>query len=181
MCSRGAPPNGCDSSTRNAGKAKGFQLTKQPWEIAQRPRYAGLWRRFFALTIDTILFCAFFLPATRIVKGVWLMSPSDHRWASGLFVTDPLCIVFLIVMFAYFVLLEGLAGTTAGKWAMGIRVVAADGGGRPGLMKGLVRNLLRLVDGLPAFNIIGVVLILRSVDRARFGDRHAGTRVLVDR
>jgi uncharacterized RDD family membrane protein YckC len=140
--------------------------------------YGGLWRRFLALSVDGLLFCALFFPITRLVKGVWLMSPSDHRWASGLFITDPLCLAFLAVMFFYFALLEGLVGMTLGKWAMGLRVVRAGAGGRPGLAKGLLRNLLRLVDGLPAFNILGVVLILRSTERARFGDRHAGTRVL---
>jgi len=140
--------------------------------------YGGLWRRFLALTLDVLFFCALFFPATKLAKGVWLMSPSDHRWVSGLFITDPLCVVFLIFMFSYFALLEGLAGMTLGKWAMGLRVVAVGDGRRPGLKKGLLRNLLRLVDGLPAFNIVGVVLILRSGERARFGDRYAGTRVL---
>jgi uncharacterized RDD family membrane protein YckC len=157
---------------RNNGATDGDRL------MYDDTSYAGLWPRFCALSIDTLLFCLFFFPTTKIVKGVWLMSPSDHRWVSGLFITDPLCVAFLIVMFAYFVVLEGLAGRTVGKWVMGLRVIAADGGGRPGLMKGLVRNLLRLVDGLPAFNIVGVALILRSKERARFGDRYAGTRVV---
>lgn len=43
---------------------------------------------------------------------------------------------------------------------------------------GLVRNALRAVDSLPAFNILGAVLIRRSAERARFGDRVAGTRVI---
>lgn len=141
-------------------------------------RYGGLWRRFLALLIDGLVFCAFFLPATKILKGVWLMNASDHRWVNGLFITDPLCVTFLLVMFFYFVLLEGLVGMTAGKCVMGLRVVAARDRKRPGLSKALIRNFLRLVDGLPAFNIVGVVLILRSEERARFGDRHAGTRVL---
>jgi uncharacterized RDD family membrane protein YckC len=140
--------------------------------------YGGLWRRFIALSLDGLVFCAFFFPATKIVKGVWLMSPSDHRWVNGLFITDPLCVAFLVVMIGYFAVLEGAVGTTAGKWVMGLRVIKADDGGRPGLVRGLFRNLLRLVDGLPAFNILGVVLILRSKERARFGDRYAGTRVL---
>ena len=141
-------------------------------------RYGGLWRRFLALSIDALVFCAFFFPATKILKGVWLMNPSDHRWVNGLFITDPLCVTFLLVMFFYFVLLEGLVGMTVGKCAMGQRVVAACDLRTPGLSKAFVRNFLRLVDGLPAFNIVGVVLILRSEERARFGDRHAGTRVL---
>jgi uncharacterized RDD family membrane protein YckC len=145
--------------------------------MPERPNYAGLWRRFAALVIDTLLFTALFLPITRIVKGVWIMDASDHRWSDGLFITDPLCFTFLLVMFLYFAILEGLAGATLGKWLMGLRVARVDGG-RPGLVKGVVRNILRFVDGLPAPNIIGVVLITRSPERARFGDRVAGTRVI---
>jgi uncharacterized RDD family membrane protein YckC len=143
-------------------------------------RYAGLWVRFGALVIDGLLFCAIFFPVTRIVKGVWIMSVADHRWANGLFITDPLCVIFLVLMLLYFLLLEGLAGATLGKWVLGLRVVRMDGE-KPGLARSALRNILRLVDGLPAFHIVGIVLILRSPERARFGDRVAGTRVVRSR
>lgn len=139
--------------------------------------YAGLWPRFWALVVDGLLFCAVFFPVTRLLKGVWFMSAADHRWVSGLFITDPLCVAFLVVMLLYFVLLEAWAGATLGKWLLSIRVVD-KGGGRPGLARSAIRNVLRLLDGLPAFNIVGVILIWRSSERARFGDRVAGTRVV---
>ncbi len=105
------------------------------------------------------------------------MSPRDHNWVRGWFVFDPLCLVFLVIMALYFVLLEGLAGATLGKWLLGLRVVRV-GGGRPGLWKSVVRNALRLVDSLPTLNILGVILVLRSPECARFGDRVARTRVI---
>ena len=140
-------------------------------------QYAGLWIRFAALAVDGLLFCIFFFPITRLVKGVWLMSPDDHRWTAGWFIFDPLCLVFLIVMFVYFAVLEGSCGATLGKWVLRLRVIQT-GGGRPGIGRGLVRNILRLVDGLPALCILGIVLIVTSAERARFGDRVAGTRVI---
>ena len=139
--------------------------------------FAGLWPRFLALLVDLLLFAVLFFPITRWVKGVWIMSATDHRWNDGLFITDPLCIAFLVVMILYFVLLEGLIGLTLGKWVVGLRVVRI-GGGKPGMVKGFLRNVLRIVDGLPAFNLLGVVLIRTSAERARFGDRIAGTRVI---
>ena len=145
--------------------------------MGDETHYAGLRGRFLALLVDGLLFCALFFPITRMVKGVWIMAPGDHRWAYGLFITDPLCIAFLIVMLLYFVFLEGLFGATLGKWIAGLRVVGRDGG-RPGLFRSAVRNVLRLVDGLPALSILGIVLILRSPEKARFGDRVAGTRVI---
>jgi uncharacterized RDD family membrane protein YckC len=139
--------------------------------------YAGLWSRFAALFVDLLVFCAFFFPITRLVKGVWLMTPTDHRWRSGLFISDPICIVFFIAIVLYYVLLEGCFGLTVGKWTLGLRVIAV-GGGRPGLKKAILRNVLRAVDSLPAFNILGTLLILRSPERARLGDRLAWTRVV---
>ena len=145
--------------------------------MGDETRYAGLGSRFLALVIDTLLFCVVFFPVTRLVKGVWLMSSADHRWSYGWFITDPLCLAFLAVMFGYFVLLEGRAGATIGKWAVGLRVIRLDGQ-KPGLGRSLARNILRLVDTLPALNLLGVVLILCSPECARFGDRAAGTRVV---
>ena len=140
-------------------------------------RFAGLWPRFLALLVDFLLFCTAFFPITRWVKGVWVMGTTDHRWHDGLFITDPLCIAFLAAMVLYFVVLEGLKGVTLGKCVVGLRVERVWGG-KPGLIKGLLRNVLRIVDGLPAFSILGVVLILNSVERTRLGDRIADTRVI---
>lgn len=143
----------------------------------KNPRFAGLGIRFLALLLDLLIFCAVFFPVTRLTKGVWIIGSSGHRWRSGLFITDPLCLVFLAVMVLYFILFEGLAGATPGKQAAGIRVVRVEGG-KPGIGRALTRNILRIVDGLPALNILGVLLIARSREKARFGDRIAGTRVI---
>ena len=91
--------------------------------------------------------------------------------------TDPLCLIFLAVIFLYFVLLEGLAGGTFGKRLLRLRVVGTDSVSVR-LSKALLRNILRVVDGLPAFGILGAILIIRSPEKARFGDRVAGTRVI---
>lgn len=112
-------------------------------------RFAALWSRFLALLVDLLVFCSVFFPATRLAKGVWLMGATGHRWNRGLFITDPRCIAFLLVMLLYFAFLEGLAGVTIGKWIAGLPVVQATGG-RPGLVRGLLRNVLRVICvGLP--------------------------------
>jgi uncharacterized RDD family membrane protein YckC len=143
-------------------------------------RFAGLAPRALALLVDLLVFCAVFFPVTRLLKGVWMMSATDHRWASGLLVTDPMCLGFLLVMLLYFVVLEGLAGCTLGKLATGLRVKSVDGA-VPGLGKAFLRNVLRVVDGLPALGILGIILMATSPERARFGDRIAGTRVIQTR
>lgn len=127
--------------------------------------------------MDFVLLSALFFPVTRIVKGTWLMTAADHRWASGWFVTDPLCLIFLLVIFLYFVLMEGLAGGTLGKKMLRLRIVCVEGD-RVGLRKALLRTVLRAIDSLPMLCILGVFLIVRSSEKTRFGDRVAGTRVI---
>jgi uncharacterized RDD family membrane protein YckC len=141
--------------------------------------YAGVWRRFVALVVDFFLLSAVFFPVTRFVKGTWIMSVGDHRWARGWLVTDPLCLIFLAAIFFYFVLLEGFAGGTLGKRALRLRVVGADRM-HVGFYRALLRNILRVIDSFPVCGILGAILIARSPEKSRFGDRVAGTRVIYE-
>lgn len=78
----------------------------------------------------------------------------------------------------YFVLLEWrFGGQTPGKRALGLRVVR-DGGYALGFTPAFVRNLLRPVDMLPAFYLIGLSAVLLSGARKRVGDHAAGTVVV---
>ena len=101
------------------------------------------------------------------------MSYTDHYWG----ILDPICLVFLFIIFAYFILMEAYVGWTVGKKLLQMRVVNEEGD-KIGLSKSALRNLLRMVDGLPAFNILGMALIARSPRGQRFGDRIAGTYVV---
>ena len=56
---------------------------------------------------------------------------------------------YLIIVFAYYALLEGYLGQTAGKMLLGIKVVREDNGEVPGLGAAAIRTLLRIVDVLP--------------------------------
>ena len=142
--------------------------------------YAGVLIRLSAMVFDVLLLSAVFFPVARMARGTWIMSAADHRWVRGWFVSDPLCLLFLVAMFLYFVLLEGFWGATLGKRLLGLRVVSADGTA-VGLGAALVRNILRVVDGLPTLGILAAVLIASSQERARFGDRVADTRVVATR
>lgn len=139
--------------------------------------YASLKQRVLAALIDLGFFILVFLLVTYLVKGVWIMSPTDHRWAYGLFITDPLCIIFFFIMVIYFILLEGLFGQTIGKFTVGIKVIKMDGS-KPGLLSSSIRNILRTVDSLPTLHIYGIYLILKSPDKTRFGDKKAKTFVI---
>lgn len=77
----------------------------------------------------------------------------------------------------YHALLEWRWGKTLGKYLVGIRVVR-EGDSPPSLWSSLVRNLLRLVDWLPVFYLVGIVAVVGSAEKRRLGDRLAGTVVV---
>jgi uncharacterized RDD family membrane protein YckC len=133
---------------------------------------AGVLRRGIAWLVDILFLSIFFFPITYLYSGKWIMGPEEHLWG----ISDPICLVFLFIIFAYLILMEGYIGWTVGKRIMGMRVM--DGyGGRIDLSKSVIRNTLRLIDGLPASNILGIVLIASSPKGQRFGDRVAKTFV----
>ena len=136
-------------------------------------KFASLIHRILAQLIDYLVFCIVFFPVTYLVKGTWLMTPEDHLWI----IFDPICGVFLVIIFAYFIILEWLTGYTAGKYLLKMKVVNFDGK-QITLKQSLIRNFGRMIDGLPCFNIIGMVSIYRSETRQRVGDKLAGTVVV---
>src|SRR5688500_1158817 len=87
---------------------------------------------------------------------------------------------FLLIFF-YDVLFEVLGGgRTPGKRACGLRVVAS--GGRPiTLGRSAVRNILRIIDILPGFYAVGMVVVFATPRNQRIGDLVAGTHVVRDR
>jgi uncharacterized RDD family membrane protein YckC len=133
-------------------------------------------RRGLAFVLDFVFLSLFFFPITYLYSGRWVMTYEDHLWG----ILDPICLVFLFIIFAYFILMEAYIGWTIGKKALGMKVVDIDGR-KIGILKSVIRNLLRLIDGLPAFNILGIILIARSPRNQRFGDYVAKTFVIKEK
>lgn len=133
---------------------------------------ASISRRALAQMIDFVILSIVFIIATYQVKGVWLMLPGDHLWI----IFDPICGVFLIAIFTYFIGMEGLFGFTLGKRITRIRVVSEEG--RKITMKqSAIRNLCRLIDGI-AIYIIGIRIARMSPLFQRYGDKFAQTVVV---
>ncbi len=133
----------------------------------------GVIRRGVAWVLDFLFLSIFFFPATYLYSGKWVMGPEEHLWG----ISDPICLVFLFIIFAYFILMEAYVGWTIGKRLSGMKVLD-DTGNKIGIRKSLIRNLLRFVDGLPALNILGIILIIDSPRGQRLGDRIAKTYVV---
>jgi uncharacterized RDD family membrane protein YckC len=133
---------------------------------------ASISQRAVAQIIDFAILAIIFILVTYQVKGVWLMLPGNHLWI----VFDPICGVFLISIFAYFIGMEGLFGFTLGKLATGIRVVGAQGT-RTTMKQSTKRNLGRLIDGIAVY-IIGIRIARNSPLFQRYGDKIAQTVVI---
>ena len=84
---------------------------------------------------------------------------------------------FLALTLVYYGLSEAITGTTLGKMLVGLKVVRLDGD-RYGWQSALLRNVLRVVDGLPAFYLVGIVSIGVTTWKQRLGDLAAGTQVV---
>ena len=139
-----------------------------PEGVELRLRLAGVGSRFAAGMIDFAIKGAVVL-VVALVVGVSLGGvPALVAGGAGL--------LFAMVMFD--ILFEVRAGgRTPGKRVLGLRVVLADG--RPvGLRASAVRNVLRLVEGLPLSYVPAIVSILATSSNQRLGDLAAGTVVV---
>lgn len=87
-------------------------------------------------------------------------------------------LAILVLVFAYYFVTETVWAQTLGKRALGIRVARVDGS-TPGAGAIALRTVLRAVDGLPIFYIVGLVAIFATGSkRQRLGDLAAKTRVV---
>jgi uncharacterized RDD family membrane protein YckC len=138
---------------------------------------AGVGSRFLAMLADSviqavavillILLIYYAIPTTRLAS---LMGP---QWAFAFAI-----IALFLINSGYFAFFEAVwNGQTPGKRLAQIRVIKDDG--RPiSAFDSMARNLLRIVDELPTFYMIGIISVLCSKENKRLGDYVAGTVVV---
>lgn len=133
---------------------------------------AGIGSRLSAALLDWVVRVALIL-AVLLVTAV---ADVGGGWTRALG-----ALLLFIVLFGYDVLFEVLArGRTLGKRWSGIRVVDRSGG-PVRFVPSVVRNLVRIVDILPAFYLVGTIALFVSKKNQRLGDMAAGTYVIRDR
>ncbi len=148
-----------------ANKLDTLLLQQTPEGIILSLSPAGPLVRGFAWLIDFGLRLLLY-----IILGMGL------SWAGGIGTGLILIGIFCIEWF-YPVLFEIRSGMTPGKKMLGVRVVHDDG--TPvALPASLIRNLIRCVDILPLFNMVGMTTMLFTSHFKRLGDLAAGTLVV---
>ncbi len=131
----------------------------QPYGQGQ-VQYVGVGLRFLALLIDALIIGA--------LGGLLSFLFRDAPGLSGSLIA--------IITLAYLIVMEATQGATLGKMALGLRVVKTDGS-PISWSESLIRNLLRIIDGLFGY-LVGAILIWNSPLKQRLGDRVAHTVVV---
>ena len=127
-------------------------------------------RRLFAVLIDllTISFISNVVVSLFVAVG---MVFADFGFALYFLAS-------FIINFGYYILLEWrMKGQTLGKKLVGIRVMDADGL-RLQFSQIVIRNLMRVIDQLPALYLIGGATSVINRKRKRLGDLVANTIVV---
>ncbi len=134
---------------------------------------AGLYSRFLAWLLDTLLTTVGALVAIMILSTVVAVLPG---FASALSF-----VLWFLIDWGYAILFETVwSGQTVGKRALGLRVVQ-ETGVRIGFYHSALRNLVRPLDRLPLFYFVGGASALFSQSQQRLGDLLAGTIVVRER
>ena len=131
---------------------------------------AGPVSRLLALTVDGAV----------IIAAVMTISTAGSSLAPllGDFLNASLVVLYFLVMTGYGVALEWFwNGRTLGKRVVGLRVADARGL-RLTFSQVLVRNLLRAIDSLPLFYLVGGTVCVLNSRLQRLGDLAAGTIVV---
>lgn len=132
---------------------------------------AGPVSRSLAWIIDAATIMVCFQVIGVVIKLVGLLSP-DFSSAFSIF-------VFFVLRTLYSILLEWFwRGQTIGKRVMGLRVMDVNGL-RLQPSQIIIRNLLRAVDSLPLFYLLGGVICLISRHSQRLGDLAGNTIVVI--
>jgi uncharacterized RDD family membrane protein YckC len=137
---------------------------------------AGIGSRFLALAYDSLIqiLLGICLLVIMVVVGVAL--PNSAK--SGIWFMALVLLAYFVLYFGYFAIFEIIwNGQTPGKKKEGLRVIKDSG--RPITpAESVGRNLMRIVDQLPAFYAVGIGSVLLSRQNKRLGDFVAGTIVV---
>ena len=126
--------------------------------------------RIVAGIIDVVLLFVLFLVMSMLFGD----SDSGDGGVSVNLNGAPALLYFLLA-FGYYLVLEATTGQTLGKKVMGLKVVALEGELSWG--KVAIRTILRILDGLFLY-LVGVICIAVSKKHQRIGDMAAGTIVV---
>ena len=166
-----------------AAEQRGFadQLNiDTPEQVELEFAIAGLGSRFVAVLIDHLIQGGVYF-LIGILAAVLFSAVANRVNLLGKWIFAVLIALYFLLIWGYYTLFEALwRGQTPGKHIMKLRVIK-DSGRQITFFEALSRNLLRIVDYLPAFYLTGVITMLCTKRHQRLGDLAAGTIVVHER
>lgn len=144
------------------------------------PEYCGIGIRGVAIGIDSFVWIALLFVAILITGAFTGELETGAQGLNADLTGAPASIalgLWFVLALGYHTVFEWQFGKTIGKALVNIRVTTEKGSSLT-LGSSLIRNVLRLVDWLPALYLVGIVGMIVSDQRKRLGDRVAGTTVV---
>ena len=157
-----------------------------PEQVSIRFPLAGIGSRFLAILIDTLLQAAAYVALVLIF--ILIISAAPKSGTTGelshtgeKWLIAGLILFHFLMYWGYFTLFEAFwNGQTPGKKLFRIRVIQ-DSGRQITFFESLIRNLIRIVDLLPSFYLVGIIAMACNRQHKRLGDLAAGTLVVHER
>ena len=134
-------------------------------------------RRIVAALLDLIPLVVLFLVMASAFGHTGKTVDEEDKQMYSVSLNGGPFVLYSLLTLAYYVVFEGLTARTPGKFIMGLKVVKLDGGSYS-WVAALARNVLRIVDGLPVFYIVGLITIAVTEKNQRIGDLAVGTTVV---
>jgi uncharacterized RDD family membrane protein YckC len=145
-------------------------LIRTPEGITFAQTLASPMSRFLAWGVDCAIILGLSWASGMLLGLLGLISPDLAQALSAL--------AYFVISIGYAILLEWIwRGQTVGKRVLRLRVVDAEGL-RLQINQVVIRNLLRFVDMLPAFYLVGGLACVLSRRYQRLGDVAANTVVV---
>lgn len=150
-------------------------VVSTPERVAFQYEIAGIGSRFLAQFIDVVV-----IAVIQIVITIGAGALGGIFNSIQVFGLVELILTFILIA-GYFLISEAAwNGQTLGKRYVRLRAVG-DHGEPLTIGQAAIRNLVRVVDFLPAFYAIGIVTMFSNSRAKRLGDFAAGTLVVRDR
>ncbi|MFC1975526.1 RDD family protein [Chloroflexota bacterium] len=155
-----------------------------PENVAFGYDVAGIGSRFLAALVDTILILilqAVVNIPLILLANLWLDNLVNDETALLMWMFAISGFVAFIFFWGYYIFFEMIwNGQSPGKRWVGLQVIRTNGTPIT-LAESIIRNLIRLVDFLPAYYGVGIVTMFINEQSRRLGDLAAGTLVVHSR
>jgi len=151
-------------------------VVETPEQIPLEFPLAGIGSRFLALALDTFFQIVGWAVLGGSAFALGLRGP--HKPAQGAWTAALIVLLLFLLQSGYFAIFEAIwNGQTPGKRLTHLRVIQDSG--RPiTVYQAVARNLLRLIDSIPALYGVAIICALLSAKSKRLGDYVAGTVVV---